>query len=181
MDFKKDIIMAMATGLLGMALISGGTFSYFSDEEQTQAEIASGTVDLGLKKEDGDDLSDDYVFEFDNKQPGDTFFYKIQLQNNGTLDIGEIQLTSEHQVTKGEKNFGSQIIINNLEVDGTPINSIIGDSLDKLNAKNEPIVLMDQFEKKNVEVFVEFKFIEEGNQNDYQGNSLELKWNFIAM
>lgn len=48
MSFKKNILMGMAIGLVGMALLSGGTVAYFNDSEDTKNEIISGTLDLGV-------------------------------------------------------------------------------------------------------------------------------------
>ncbi|MED4475894.1 TasA family protein [Oceanobacillus caeni] len=39
MSFKKNILMGMAIGLVGMALLSGGTVAYFNDSEDTKNEI----------------------------------------------------------------------------------------------------------------------------------------------
>lgn len=57
-------------------------------------------------------------------------------------------------------------------------------TLDDLKGVENAIVLLNNFpkESQNVEVFVEFKFIQtEQSQNDYQGNTMNLDWTFEAM
>ncbi|KPH76684.1 MULTISPECIES: TasA family protein [Bacillaceae] len=179
MSFKKNILMGMATGLVGMALLSGGTVAYFNDSEDTKNEIISGTLDLGVTN-----VSDGVLFEFKNKQPGDVFHYKFDLSNNGTLDIGKVTLISNHTVD-GKKDFGSQIEVVSLKVNGEEkITSNKKVTLDDLKGVENAIVLLNNFpkESQNVEVFVEFKFIQtEQSQNDYQGNTMNLDWTFEAM
>ena len=68
MSVKKHIAMAMTTGLIGMALISGGTVAYFSDELESKAEIQSGTLELGFV-----DINEKILFKFVHMQPGEEF------------------------------------------------------------------------------------------------------------
>ncbi|WP_068673111.1 TasA family protein [Oceanobacillus sp. Castelsardo] len=178
MSFKKHIMMGMATGLVGMALISGGTVAYFTDSVDTQNEIMSGTLDLGVTN-----IDDGVLFEFKNKQPGDVFDYKFNLSNNGTLEIGEVTLISNHTVD-GKADFGSQIEVVSLTVDGEEkITSDKKVTLDDLKGAKNAKVLLNKFpeDSQDVEVFVKFKFIQtKESQNDYQGNVMDLNWTFEA-
>lgn len=182
LNFKKNIALGMAAGLIGMALISGGTFAYFSDTVETNNRVVAGTLDLGIigTTEEG------VIFDFDNKQPGDTFDYFFELKNDGTLDIKDVKLFSNHTVLNKEgqiieNDFGSQIIIKSLMVnDEDIIHEKAGITLDDLQGLE--VTMVEGFSVAEVvKVYVNFEFINEENQNEYQGNSLELNWTFEAM
>ncbi|HLR61590.1 MAG TPA: TasA family protein, partial [Lentibacillus sp.] len=43
MGIKKQMGMGIMSAALGLSLIGGGTYAYFSDSEQTQNTFAAGT------------------------------------------------------------------------------------------------------------------------------------------
>jgi len=191
MSFKKDIIISMVTGLLGMALISGGTFSYFSDTEViTPEEISSGTLDLGVV--DISKKDDEVNFEMGKIQPGDEFGYSFELSNKGNLDIGKVNLNTDYTVNgkkPKKKDIGSQIAVKSIVVDGYEIikeeqgltlydlSSEEGETLiDLLKALSEN----EGNQIINVKVLLEFTQ-KEGKQNEYQGKTIKLTWTFDAM
>ncbi|MFD1849040.1 TasA family protein [Oceanobacillus bengalensis] len=181
MSWKKNIAMGMATGLIGMALVSGGTVAYFSDTEVTTNKIVSGTLDLGVTEVNDEGI----LFEFENKMPGDTFDYTFQLSNDGSLEIGDVKLISNYKVNDeeaSENDFGSQIIIKALKVNDTSVLEE-NENITLYDIVDNPTVLIENFgADKNIDVYVEFEFMKTNEkQNQYQGNSLELVWTFEAM
>lgn len=224
MNLKKKIISGTVTALLGMALIGGGTFAYFSDTAEQTNKFAAGTIDLDVDPtvqipmnefKPGDwmprsfelqnngsldmkyvDLTTDYtvytsknesvLFEFDNKKPGDTFNHSFNMKNNGTLDMKEVTLYSEHTTynregTQENNGFANQIVLQRIEVDGKNILQKPM-SLEKLS--KTPIVLEKNIAANfpAIQVFVEFEFEKtKENQNEFQGNQLELLWTFEAI
>ena len=48
MTIKKKLGLSVATAALGLSLIGGGTYAYFSDQEVTQNTFAAGTLDLAI-------------------------------------------------------------------------------------------------------------------------------------
>lgn len=48
MSLKKKLGMGVASAALGLSLIGGGTFAYFSDKEVSNNTFAAGTLDLTL-------------------------------------------------------------------------------------------------------------------------------------
>lgn len=46
MGIKKTLGLGVASAALGLSLIGGGTFAYFSDTAQSTATFAAGTLDL---------------------------------------------------------------------------------------------------------------------------------------
>lgn len=173
LNIKHKLITSFVAGALGIILISGGTFAYFSDEIETTNNIQSGTLELGIS-----DMEDGVLFKFDNKQPGDKFDYSFDLTNDGSLEIGDVTLFSS--ITDNE-DFGSQITINSLKVNKEEkIDADKEMTLDKM----EKLVIIEEFAvDEEIGVDVEFEFVEDENidQNKYQGESMELEWKFQAM
>ncbi|MBP1971189.1 spore coat-associated protein N [Virgibacillus natechei] len=172
LNIKHKLITSFVAGALGIILISGGTFAYFSDEIETTNNIQSGTLELGIS-----DMEDGVLFEFDNKQPGDKFDYSFDLTNDGSLEIGDVTLFS---IITDNEDFGSQITINSLKVNKDEIEADKEMSLDEL----EKLVIIEEFAvDEEIRVDVEFEFVEDENidQNKYQGESMELEWKFQAM
>lgn len=98
MNVKKKITSGIATALLGMALIGGGTFAYFSDTAEQTNTFASGTIDL--------DVDPTVQVPMDNLKPGDWMPRNFDLINGGSLDIGYVDLTTDYTVTRD----GEQVV-----------------------------------------------------------------------
>lgn len=192
MGIKKKLGMGLATAALGFSLVSGGTFAYFSDTAETENTFAAGTLDLSVDPE--------VIINMENLRPGDYEFRTFYLENNGSLDISEVLLNTNYEVTDAEGNntddFGKHIRVNFLEnADKTEegqFNDIIfsttlyelqdmaPDAVAKnaLGFENEPAGLPTG---TNDTMYVEFEFVENGeNQNQFQGDELILNWSFEA-
>lgn len=161
-------------------MISGGTYAYFSDSIETTNTIESGTLELGLTEIEEDGV----LFEVTNKKPGDTFDYSFELTNDGSLDIGDVTLLSDYTVTgdgvkeSANGDFGSQIRINSLTVDNT---ELIQEET-TLDDFNKLVILEDFAPDETATVSVEFEFmVTDDDQNQYQGNAMELNWEFEAL
>lgn len=173
--------MGMITGLVGIALVSGGTVAFFSDAVNTDNKILSGTLDLDVSDND-----DGVLFEFYNKKPGDKFDYSFDLINAGTLDMKEVTLYSNHEIwnragSKDNNGFDQQIKLNKIQVDGK---NLLDAAITLNKLKNQPIVLVESMKAETpaVQVYVEFEFIRtEKDQNKYQGNTMDLQWTFEAI
>lgn len=172
--------MGMATGLVGMALISGGTVAFFSDDIYTENKVLSGTLDLDISDNDG------VLFEFLNKKPGDKFDYSFDLINAGTLGMRDITLYSDYETTNRngviEKNgFAEQILVKKIQVDGK---NVLPKEMTLAALKNTPIILAENIasESPALQIYVMFEFIRtDKDQNKYQGNAMDLKWTFEAI
>lgn len=184
MTIKRRIGIALATALLGMALISGGTLAYFSNTKETDNRIEAGTLELGIVTGEEEGV----LFEFKNKQPGDTFDYVFNLTNEGSLMIGDVTLFSKHEVMDEDDNvldndFGSQIMIQEMMVDADVlVHEQEALTLDDL--QTTPLSLLKDFAvEEEAEVYVKFKFVndKDDDQNEYQGNIVQLNWLFEAM
>src|SRR5690625_3846617 len=102
MGIKKQLGMGMATAALGLTLIGGGTFAYFSDNEETNNTFAAGTLDLSAEPTE--------IIEVDNMAPGDSMIRDFELQNSGTLDIGTVYLETDYTYSDTEgDDFGEHI------------------------------------------------------------------------
>lgn len=182
LDIKKNLIIGIMTGLIGMALISGGTIAYFSDATDTENQILSGYMDLDI----GNVNNEGVLFEFKNKKPGDTFSHSFSMKNNGTLDMRDISLHSKHTTYNREGNkknngFANQIILKRIEVDNKNILKKPM-SLEKLS--KTPVILKENIavNSSTVQVYVEFEFKKtKEKQNEFQGNKIDLLWTFEAI
>lgn len=92
MNIKKKLGMGIASAVLGISLVAGGTFAYFSDATEQTNNFASGTIDLGVEPE--------VQISMDNLKPGDWMPRTFDLQNNGSLDIKYVDLHTEYTVTR---------------------------------------------------------------------------------
>ena len=63
MEVKKRLGMGMMSAVVGLGLIGGGTFAYFSDSEQTNNTFAAGTLDLSVEPTE--------IIAIDNMKPGE--------------------------------------------------------------------------------------------------------------
>ncbi|WP_010531347.1 TasA family protein [Lentibacillus jeotgali] len=192
MGIKKKLGMGIASAALGISLVSGGTFAYFSDTAEADNTFAAGTLDLSVDPE--------VIINVDNLRPGDYEFRTFYLENNGSLDISEVLLNTSYEVTDAEGNntddFGKHIRVNFLEnydkSEGDKYNDIIysttlyelqnmaPDAVAKnvLGFENEPGGLPTG---SSDTMYVQFEFVDNGeSQNQFQGDELKLNWSFEA-
>lgn len=195
MSIKKKLAMGIATGALAVSMIGGGTYAYFSDKETSTNTFKAGTLDLSLKPTE--------IINVDNIKPGDWMNREFTLKNDGSLDIAKVLLATEYSVTdaKGDnsEDFGEHIRVNfmwNHDKAATgkwsPDMVVYNTTLAKLKTMSPDAVANEVFipyleEKKGLKpgnsdtLSVQFEFIEtDKDQNQFQGDSLELKWTFEA-
>lgn len=203
MGIKKKLGMGVATAVLGLGLIGGGTFAYFSDSEATNNTFAAGTLDLSVNPTT--------IVEIGNLKPGDTLARPFELVNGGSLDISTVDIATSYTVTdakgdNGNEDFGKHIKVLFLEnLDKTGDGWIIGDYNDIISETT----LYDLQNKtpdavENVQswlthlfglngegdglragtsdnMYVAFEFVDDKeDQNIFQGDSLQLEWTFTA-
>lgn len=199
MSLKKKLGLGMASAALGLALVGGGTFAYFSDEATSTNTFKAGTLDISVDPET--------IINVDNIKPGDTMFRTFDLVNNGTLDIASVLLDTSYTVTdakgdNGTADFGHHIRVNFIQNEGHPEWWLDDDSYtvvynttlaeltamtpDDLAVELEDILWWD-YEQDGIPVgsrdylSVQFEFVDNGqDQNIFQGDSLELVWKFTA-
>ncbi|ASV69540.1 CalY family protein [Cytobacillus kochii] len=188
MGVKRKLASGMMSAALGLALVGGGTFAYFSDEVATNHVFAAGTLDLSINPE--------VVFQVENIKPGDTVTRELVLSNSGSLPIESVHLLTNYQVSDelsdNTEDFGKHIRVNflwNWEKESEPI---FETTLYELKNMDPDIVqrdLWDPLWKQNSglspgetnEIWVQFEFIENGeDQNQFQGDQLNLEWVFNA-
>ncbi|WP_307471018.1 CalY family protein [Cytobacillus purgationiresistens] len=188
MGIKKKLGMGVASAALGIALIGGGTFAYFSDTVTTQNTFAAGTLDLSVNPE--------AVINIDNIKPGDTMTREFILENNGSLKIANINLVTNYTVNDAAndnvEDFGKHIRVNflwNWDKESEPI---FETTLYELQNMDPDVVKRDLWDPlwaqkggiepgQSNELWVQFEFIDNGEeQNAYQGDSLSLEWIFNA-
>src|SRR5699024_3121238 len=187
MNFKAKLGSAIMAGVLGISLIGGGTYAYFSDTVTTHNTFAAGTLDLSVEPE--------VVVEVDNMKPGDRIVRDFELQNNGTLNIQTVSLDTDYTVIDAagdnKQDFGEHIKVSFL-YNAHQMNEVVYEtSLAELkNMKPEAItnkVFDEVLENGGLEVgeshdlVVMFEFVDnEKDQNEFQGDKIELAWTFIA-
>ncbi|KMK75250.1 CalY family protein [Alkalihalobacillus pseudalcaliphilus] len=202
MSIKKKLGMGFASAILGVTLVGGGTFAYFSDTEVTNNTFAAGTLDLAVNPS--------VIVDITNMKPGDTVLREFSLENNGTLDISKIDILTNYKVidVKGNnaEDFGKHIKVLFLEnIDKTGDGWLIDDYNDVISettlydlqhmtpdaVENLQDWVTWFFELNGEEsglkagtsdsMYVAFEFVDNGkDQNQFQGDSLELKWTFKA-
>jgi len=181
MSIKKKLGMGVATAALGLSLVAGGTFAYFSDTAEAESTFAAGTLEL--------DANPSTIINVDNLKPGDTMNSTFKLENNGSLDISKVLLATEYDNEEFAKHIQVNFLKNNDKAE-KPVSSVMLDELKNM----DPNVVYQNFIKEllgyekgglkagdNDSLHVQFEFVDNGkDQNDLQGAELELEWTFEA-
>ncbi|MGR9048694.1 TasA family protein [Halobacillus faecis] len=198
MGLKKKLGLGVASAALGLSLVGGGTFAYFSDTAEATSTFSAGTLDLSVDPTE--------IVNIGDLKPGDTMLRNFELINGGSLDIKNVVLTTDYTVNgngnNGGEDFGEHIKVNFMwNADKTPLLNpsagiVVWDTtLAELKAM-DPEVVEDKFERifgdrwgtkglvtgSNDFLAVQFEFVENGeDQNKFQGDSLNLEWTFTGM
>lgn len=186
MSVKKRLGMGMMSAVVGLGLIGGGTFAYFSDSEQTNNTFAAGTLDLSVEPTE--------IIAIDNMKPGDSIIRDFELQNNGSLDIDKVYLETDYTVEDAEgdntEDFGEHIQVEFLynadKLDEVVYETTLAELKDMTpEAVNQHIfdpILEEQGLPAGTsdDLVVKFNFLDNGDQNQFQGDSLNLTWTFTA-
>lgn len=187
MGIKKQLSMGVMSAAIGLTLIGGGTYAYFSSTETTNNTFAAGTLDLAVEPTT--------VIDVDSLKPGDWVIRDFELQNNGSLDIEKVLLETNYNVIDAQgdntEDFGKYIEVEFLYNADKLDEVIYKTTLDQLKdmtpeAVNEHI-FYPNFGEKGLpagaadDLVVKFNFINNGeDQNQFQGDSLQLDWTFNA-
>lgn len=187
MTLKKKLGMGIASAVLGAALVGGGTFAFFSDKEVSNNTFATGTLDLALNPST--------VVNVSNLKPGDTVEKEFKLENKGTLNIKKVLLKTEYSVEDTKKDnkddFGKHIkvtFLKNVDKHETIVKQTTLDKLkgDTLTAVDNDLAAWFWDEKgisagKSDKFKVKFEFVDnKKDQNEFQGDKLQLTWTFDA-
>ncbi|MGD6856312.1 CalY family protein [Bacillus infantis] len=189
MSFKKKLGLGIASAALGVSLVGGGTFAYFSDTAEATGSFAAGTLDLSADPTT--------IIDVDNIKPGDTMLRSFDLVNGGSLDIASITLDTDYTVgdAKGGnvEDFGDHIQVNfllnadklDVPIYSTTLADLKGMSPDVIEGNIFSGWLAERGGKLAAgtedKLYVQFEFVDNGlDQNEFQGDSLELKWTFNA-
>jgi spore coat-associated protein N len=188
LNIKKKLGLSIASAALGISLIGGGTFAYFSDQEVTNNSFAAGTLDLSVNPM--------AIINLDNLKPGDSMVREFSLSNDGSLKIENVLLETDYTVIdEGNNNtddFGSHIRVNflwNWDQESEPI---FETTLSELREMDPDVVKRDIWDPlweqnggleagETHDFWVQFEFIDnDEDQNMFQGDGLELEWTFNA-
>ncbi|MCU4714985.1 CalY family protein [Bacillus cereus] len=192
MGMKKKLGMGVVTVMLGLSLIGGGTYAYFSDKEVSQNTFAAGTLDLSVNPE--------VVINVDNLKPGDEMERGFQLVNKGTLAIGDVKLLTDYSVIdakgdNGNADFGDHIRVDflwNLDKNEVPIwSTTLSELKVAMQNGNIPNLVKNGIVDREGNglapgdddtFYVMFTFVDNGEeQNVFQGDALKLNWTFNSM
>lgn len=176
------------TAALGISLISGGTYAYFSDSFATQNTFAAGTLDLAVNP--------DFVVNIDNIKPGDEIYREFTLENNGTLDIHKVLLHTQYVIedAKGDNSddFAEHIKVTIMYNTSSATVPVVETTLAELQSQQPDITAIDTFVGNEQipdgipaggkeKMFVLFEFVDNGqDQNQFQGDKLRVNWTFNA-
>jgi spore coat-associated protein N len=186
MGFTKKVSQGIMSAALGLSLIGGGTFAYFSDSFGTQNTFAAGHLDLNVNP--------NVVVNIDNIKPGDEIYREFTLENNGSLDISKVLLATNYSV-EDEKQDNTDDLAKHIKVTimyntSSATNPIVETTLYDLQTQQPDLTQIDQLagpvpdgipagEKEKI--FVLFQFVDNGqDQNQFQGDKLKVDWTFNA-
>lgn len=187
MNIKKQLSTGLMSAVLGLTLIGGGTYAYFSDSVETNNTFAAGTIDLAV--------APTQIIDVNNIKPGDSFIRDFELTNNGTLDISKVLLETDYTVidAKGDntEDFAEHIQVEFLYNMDNFDEVIFETTLAELKKMTPEAVNQNIFYPElgdqglpvgtTHDLIVKFNFIDNGeDQNQFQGDSLNLTWTFNA-
>jgi len=187
MNIKKALGIGIMSAILGLSLLVGGTFAYFSDSVESNNTFAAGTIDLAAEPTE--------IVNLDDLKPGDTVERLFELQNNGTLDVKQVLLETNYTVNDVDNNntddFGKHIQVKFLYNADQAREVVFETTLHELKDMDpeavaeealSPLLEEDGLEAGTSDDFlVEFEFVDNGeDQNQFQGDSLNLDWTFQA-
>jgi spore coat-associated protein N len=89
MGVKKKLGLGLASAVMGLSLVGGGTFAYFNDTATLHNSFESGTLVLNLEQSYNFPIN----FDLENIKPGDSWERQFVLANNGSLDFGKTFMT----------------------------------------------------------------------------------------
>lgn len=188
MSLKKKLGLGIASAALGISLVGGGTFAYFSDTAETTSKFQAGTLELTA--------APTTIIDINKIKPGDTMLRSFELKNGGNLDIATIKLATDYDVTdwKGDnagEDFGKYIRVNFLFNEHKLDVPIWHTTLDQLKTMDPDVIAQNIFYPwlgerggnlaagTSDKLWVQYEFVENNaDQNKFQGDSLELKWTF---
>ncbi|MBH0169146.1 CalY family protein [Fictibacillus sp. 18YEL24] len=188
MSLKAKLGLGVASAALGLSLVGGGTYAYFSDKAETTGTFAAGTLDLNANPTE--------IINVQNIKPGDKMLRTFKLGNAGSLDIASIKLASSYTVTdaKGDnagEDLGAHIRVKFLTNVDKVDDVIYQTTLANLQTLSPDVIEGNIFSawlgerggvlKAGTEdtLLVKYEFVEnDADQNKFQGDSLSLKWTF---
>jgi spore coat-associated protein N len=189
MGIKKTLGLGVASAALGLSLIGGGTFAYFSSTTTSTATFAAGTLKLGS--------SFNTPVALTNLKPGDYTVRTFTLSNDGTLDIKFLKLATSYTVTDALGDNAGQDLGDHFKVKllkdtytgGSTSGYVLSEvSLKDLkNIASYDLVAMGAVPggiaaAQSKTFKVAFEFVDNSqDQNIFQGDSLSLNWTFDAL
>ena len=193
MSFTKNVSKGIMSAALGLSLIGGGTFAYFSDAVETKNTFAAGTLDLSMNP--------NTVVNVSNLKPGDEIYREFTLENKGTLDIYQVLLGTDYQVedVKGDNtgDLAEHIKVTIMYNTSSAANTVVETTLAELKGQTPDVTAIPTFigstdDNPNLQpdgipvgqqekIFVLFEFVDNGeDQNQFQGDTLKVDWTFNA-
>ncbi|WP_342420284.1 TasA family protein [Paenibacillus sp. FSL E2-0178] len=190
MNVKKTLGLGVVSAALGLTLVGGGTFAYFSSTSTTSASFNNGTLLLNSDPS--------VIVNLSNLKPGDTILRDFKLKNDGTLNIPKVVLRTSSVITdaqgdNGAHNLKDDIIVTFLVNKDKVTSPVLVISLADLEQQSPDLVakgiLGGIFGVENGGIkagtsdnlSVQFAFKETFQpQNYYQGDTLALTLNFEA-
>ncbi|MDQ1146572.1 spore coat-associated protein N [Bacillus sp. SORGH_AS 510] len=188
MSLTKKMSQVVMSGALGLSLISGGTFAYFSDSVKTDNTFASGTLDLALNP--------NAVVNIGNIKPGDEVYREFTLENNGSLDIYKVLLNTKYTVedvkSDNTDDFAKHIKVTIMYNTSSATNPVVETTLYDLQNQTPDLTAINEFvgstqrpdgipPGQKEKIFVLFEFVDNGqDQNQFQGDKLKVDWTFNA-
>ena len=187
MNIKKQMGLGIMSAALGIMLIAGGTFAFFSDSETSNNTFAAGTLDL--------EMEPTALIDLDNMKPGDSMIRDFELRNNGTLDMSKVTLDTDYTVIDANgdntEDFGEHIQVEFLYNVNNFDEVIYETTLAELKDMSPEAINKNIFYPElgdeglpageTHDLIVKFVFLDNGaDQNQFQGDALELEWTFTA-
>lgn len=190
MNVKKTLGLGVVSAALGLTLVGGGTFAYFSSTSTSSASFNNGTLSL--------QSDPSVIVNLSNLKPGDTVLRDFKLKNDGTLNIPKVVLRTSSAITdaqgdNGSHNFKDDIIVTFLVNKDKKESPLLVISLADLENESPDLVARGIVgailggEKSGIKagtsdnLTIQFAFKETLQpQNYYQGDTLALTLNFEA-
>lgn len=181
---NKKILLSSVSILASLALATGATFAFFSDEGTSNNNVfATGSLDLKLSDDTPETDLDSVTASFGGTAlvPGQAVSGQLRLKNSGTIAANHAEVAVVNTNSDGTNPLDQALELTTLNYDGSSVLSQVANAnangykdLDDLEASGlDNLALTNLATNHPLDLTVTFRS-DAGNQ--YQGDNVDSDW-----
>lgn len=169
---RRKVLGSAAVVGAASAGAGAGTFAYFSDDESVNDNtIGAGTLELDV----GDGSGGSFSYGFSEIAPGQSATVSATIENTGTIDAGEVIVSTTTDIGSDSENLATQLNITEIRWNGSAISSPPA-TVEALTSNNLELTPAPT-SGSSIDLEVDVTF-DSGAGNDYQDVSVDVDHTF---